>query len=447
LEDEYDENGNRISKLDDKLKELSKIYIFEKKYLDNQLDWLFTKKAINSFQFGYFLSKLDEKYLIFNNLLEKLENIQGDFSLSLISGYLRGVFERDIKKRDSIIIEMIKDNNKIKWISEIICHSGLTDDMILLMIELLLDDKIKIKDFEYIRFGSVLQNISEEILSKLIETLVLKNNITSYSLCLNFISFYCEKVNANFSIPKELYIKILVNVINIDIHDKDYFYQLDDLYFEELSKKFIQIYPDEYYLITNKLIETFGLEKSITEHPHSHAINVLEDIIQKRPAELWRIIVKYLGPPIDKRAFKLRNWLRGDKFFKQFNDKSKPAIEYIPIEEIYKWIDSDPEVRAWHFASFVPNKLFKKDDEICFAREILVKYGNEDKVKRNLRANFMTEGWTGPGSLHYEIKKQELIEFKKNENNSNVINWIDEFITILDANIKREKIEEERLDR
>ena len=65
-------------------------------------------------------------------------------------------------------------------------------------------------------------------------------------------------------------------------------------------------------------------------------------------------------------------------------------------------------------------------------------------VRRNLMANFSTEGWAGSASLHHEMKKQQLLEFLKEEDNENVRIWVDEYVAALDEDIRRENIEEER---
>jgi len=60
--------------------------------------------------------------------------------------------------------------------------------------------------------------------------------------------------------------------------------------------------------------------------------------------------------------------------------------------------------------------------------------------------SFLTEGWNGPESLHFQEKKQRLLDYKKEENNENVKQWIDMFISILDQYIQQAKIKEERFN-
>src|SRR3990167_8740971 len=153
------------------------------------------------------------------------------------------------------------------------------------------------------------------------------------------------------------------------------------------------------------------------------------------------LVTKYLGPPIDSRAYHIKQWLRGDF---SFDDEEKGVLPIFPLELIFKWVDEDIENRAWYFASFLPKKLFREEGKICFAREVLVRYGTRDDVRRNLMANFSTECWSGLESLHYQKKKQHLLEFKKEENNENVKYWIDEYVSSIDKRIEQARIEEER---
>lgn len=59
-------------------------------------------------------------------------------------------------------------------------------------------------------------------------------------------------------------------------------------------------------------------------------------------------------------------------------------------------------------------------------------------------ANFYTEGWSGRESVHFQTKKQSLLEFRKGETNENVKRWMDEYVASLDKQIERARIEEER---
>ena len=78
------------------------------------------------------------------------------------------------------------------------------------------------------------------------------------------------------------------------------------------------------------------------------------------------------------------------------------------------------------------------------ARELLMRYGKREDVRKRLIGNFLTGSWWGPRSQHCQGKKQQLLDFKKDENNEQVRLWIDEFVSLLDREIEQARIEEER---
>ena len=57
--------------------------------------------------------------------------------------------------------------------------------------------------------------------------------------------------------------------------------------------------------------------------------------------------------------------------------------------------------------------------------------------RHSLMANFSTEGWSGPASLRYQTKKQQLLDFRRDEDNPNVKQCIDEYVASLDRQIER----------
>ena len=56
----------------------------------------------------------------------------------------------------------------------------------------------------------------------------------------------------------------------------------------------------------------------------------------------------------------------------------------------------------------------------------MIRYEDRKDVRSNLMANFSTEGWPGPGSLHLKNKKRGFLELKEGETEERIIRWIDE---------------------
>jgi hypothetical protein len=131
----------------------------------------------------------------------------------------------------------------------------------------------------------------------------------------------------------------------------------------------------------------------------------------------------------------------GEEIFNRRKSSNK-IISLFPLDELWNWVDEDIEKRAWYMAYLVSQDL----SEGSLAREILVRYGDREDVRRNLMANFSSDGWSGSASDHYAGKKAWLHSIRENEKDKNVLRWIDEYVDALDKDIKRAKIDEERND-
>ncbi len=216
--------------------------------------------------------------------------------------------------------------------------------------------------------------------------------------------------------------------------------QRDEYDWTEIGKKFIQLYPNKSLEIAEVMLEHFGEDDSIFGDLFSQTHEVINAILLNKPGEIWKMVAKYIGPPIDSRAYHITQWLRGGEHY----ELKEGAISIIPLENIWEWVDEDVNERSWYLATFIPNELFIREGEICLPREVLIRYGENEDVRRNLRANFSTESYWGHRSAHLSSKTNNLLEFKKIETNENVRRWIDEYISILEKEIEQVRIEEER---
>ena len=54
----------------------------------------------------------------------------------------------------------------------------------------------------------------------------------------------------------------------------------------------------------------------------------------------------------------------------------------VPADLVWKWIEQNVELRAWYTANLIPPS-FPGDSSSCSARELLVRYGDRDKVRHN----------------------------------------------------------------
>ena len=76
--------------------------------------------------------------------------------------------------------------------------------------------------------------------------------------------------------------------------------------------------------------------------------------------------------------------------------------------------------RAWYFAYKLVSKTLSVEEwQNSLVRTFLVRYGDREDVRRNLKANYSTEAYSGERSSYLEGKKEKLLRMKANEEDRN----------------------------
>lgn len=431
LEDKYDDDGNRTNASDEMIKKLAKEALENKSLLKPELIWLVTDAAKNGYKFGYELGKIDTKFELLSQLLKAQKGSKNNTSDFFLGGYLRVLFERQPEKWEVLLDEISNDPTMIQWIIGLTWRSGMSDQAARRVLSLAKTGKVEPWQFSMFQYGSVIQDLSENIFQQWIHYLLSIGTQQTVSIALDLYHFFYARKETRHELPKELTLNLLSNERLFQPIDKRHLNQMDDFNWSEIAKKFIAKYPTESKKLIKIILKHFGEDDTILDSYSSDIYGILAEIVKLYPKEAWGEIVKHIGPPVDSRAFRITHWLHG-------------VLSYIPTEIIWKWVEEDVKKRAWYLATFTPKVFFIDKSKICLARELLVKYGELKDVRNALAANFWSGGFSGPASAHYQKKKDWLVELRKQETDKNVIKWLDEFIASLEKDIEREKADEER---
>jgi hypothetical protein len=441
LEDKFDDAGKHTDKAGPKIDELAGQVLSDPALLDSELPWLVTGTAKNGFRFGYALGRGDTSWSLLPRILDALRSVVENRSALFAGGYFRVLRERDIELWERTLDELANDDRLREIVPELTWRSGPTDRAMRRLLDLASNDRIPLGSFHMFAFGGVAQGLSQEIFHALIDYLLGSGERDAALIALDLYHFYYARSDSPHSFPKDLTLRVLTAPQLFTKDESRGRPEMQEYDWTEIAKLFVEKYPDSALLLTGPMLEHFGEDGTIVGGFHSQTYAVLTEIVTRFPREAWQRITKYLGPPIDERAYHLKSWLRGD----DVQDSGEAGVlPLIPLDELWRWVDEDVEKRAWYLAYMAPKQLFREEGRVCLAREILVRYGDRRDVRENLIASFSTESWWGPESTHYEAKKQQLLEFKKDETDSNVKRWIDEFVAALDRQIEQAAIREER---
>lgn len=439
MEDRFDEEGNIADQVTPKIEELAQKIVENNELIILELEWLTTEKAENGYTFGYEIGKKDKGFSLLPIFISAQRKTKENESVFFLGGYFRALFERNTQKWEEQLDVLAKDRKLNKWIPKITWRSGFTNKAALRILDLAEKGIIKYNDFQIFSSGGVIQKISKSIFNKWINFLLSVNKKKSILIALDLYYFYYIINKTDIILPKILTYKLLLH--NCLFEKEEVQFRNITHEWSGICQKYLELFPEKSIEFAKIIFKYFREKGTIFADFRSPVLSVLEKIIIEFPSESWEIVSKYLESSKYTKIIYLREWLRGGLFLKK---EKKGAISLFPTEIIWNWINGDVSNRAKQIARLVPNRLFRKKGELCLVRELLMYYGDRKDVRRALIANFYSEGWSGKGSLHYQNRKQEVLNYKQEEENTNVRNWIDEYVVGLDEAIEREKLEEER---
>ena len=439
--EDYFHDGKKYDKewVESRIRELAEEAVENPNVLEPEYSWLTTDKAKRGRQFGYELGKLDTNFSLLGKLIRKHREPSDDRSVNFLGGYFRVLFERNTPLWEKKLDILSEDEYFKKFIPELTWHSGMTDRAADRILSMAKKGDIDANSFEIFKFGLAIKKISESIFTEWIRFLLKESSGMGAIIALHLVDSYYIYKESDKPLPKDLMLELLLHPVLWENPGNVPGNQMVNHHWKEIGIKLVSQFPEVGDLIAEQIIQFFGDERSLVGGLYSETQKILLEILRKNPKKSWKKITKYLGPPIDTRAFYLKEWLKGERALRE-----KGVLEYFNPEDIWEWVEDDIENRAWYLATFVPPTLFHSEDEICLARELLVRYGNREDVRGSFSANYSTEAWMGSMSGYYLDKKKHLLEFKKNESDEDVIRWIDEYIEGLEKDIERARMEEER---
>ena len=398
-----------------------------------ELSWLTTYDAKYGYIFGQELAKKDDGFSLLPLLLDEQRKTNEKGSGFFLSGYFLVIFEKNKDKWLQVMKEISQDQELRRFFTEIAWRSGITDEIGMLILDLIKSHKIKVDELGKFVLGGVVNKLSEDVVLQWIEYMINTNDqrtiFNALSLYNSFFIHRTEKI-----LNPEITLKLLTHNVFMGKEIIRVYDTMTDYYWKEIGLRFIKQHPRKYLELADKILASMGSESSIISF-RSQSLEVLDTIAFASPDDVWNLITKYISLPFDKRGYAIINWMRGGLF-----SESNSFLDMVDFQKISDWIDHDPHKLAPYVAEHTQPNLTQNS----LARKLLVKYGAEESVQRSVAANFSTGCFSGPGSIHYQKKKEQMLAYKKQEDNENVKNWIDFYIKILDKDIKREKLSEER---
>jgi hypothetical protein len=436
LTDEFDKEGNYVDGAQARIEELARQAVEAPSLLQPELKWLSTKQAEKGYQFGFALAKHDDGFVLLSHLIEAQREAGELGTAFFLGGYLRIVLERSKDLWEETLEMISKDSSLGRIVPELTWRSGeLTDSGAQRILRLANEGIAGLGDFSVFGMGGVIRTLNEKSFKEWAEYLLSKSEKAAAFILLDlFDSYYVyknDKVLPNKTLPVELSYRVLTNAALLDPTPIPH-NNMADFHWMQIGLRFIEQHPSYAIPLLTFVLGHFGQDGTIFDGFDSEPENVLDAIARKHPKEAWEVATKFLGPPIDGRAWKVKSWLQRN-------------LNFIPPEVIWAWVDQDVEKHARYVANFAPKALPNKEGG-ALTRELLIRYGSRSDVRSGLIANHQSGHWWGSSVAHFRQKKESVVQLKSTEDNENVRQWLDDYIDDLDHQIEYFKIAEERDD-
>ena len=441
LEDHPLEDG--VDKIKPHLETLAKQSIDNPILLESELSWLVTDEAQNGNKFGYELGQRDESLSLLPMLLDAQRNAADNTSAYFLGGYFHAIFDRDLVQWEKQLDVLSKDITLNTIIPSLTHYSGLTDQSGYRILNLAQNGIIGISDFGLFVYKNAITCLSESVFHSWIEFLIKGVDRSAINIALKLFYNYYISQKPEPNLTEELTYRLLSHQAMFKESDNNQYDTMTDFYWTETAKVFLNLYPQKALELVKFMLVSFGNDKTLFDS-FSQSCSFLTETTKKYPAEVWEYVNRYLDDRDNfSRTRSIGRWLREADI--SDTKKEKGAFNLFPREIIWEWVDENVENRAWDIASeFVPKTLLIGEWKNSLARDILIRYGDREDVRRTLISNYLTENFSGPCSLHYSKKLQKLQTIKNSDDNENVKQWINGFIDVLKDSIVRAEIEEER---
>ncbi|RLM83619.1 hypothetical protein D3D02_17375 [Halobellus sp. Atlit-38R] len=408
--------------------------------LEPHLSWLATTEP-NQYrvrEFGYALGARDDANQLLTGIRDTTEEVQDEErSISLLSGYLSALHERDEEMRQEVL-DQVEDSEILQpHIVDLIRLSGLTEQDARRIVELIQEGEIAPHSLRGLESGGVSRNFEETTFQELVELLLEAGTDEAAIILPTFYHYYVHPDDAP-ELPEELTFELLSHPAFTETTPDITVRQGVSYDWKEIAQAYIERYPDRTDEILETLLKVLG-QREILIGGSPEVKELLYYILRRQPQETWTEITIILEER-DERLIPLFQWFTGED--PHIEDT---PIEYVPQDLLWEWVEEDPEVNAILAARLVPAELFHSNERVCLARELLAQYGDRDDVRDAFSGNYRTESWVGPESEHYTRKKERLEEFREEESNRNVLRWVNNQISELKDRIEQARRHEERL--
>ncbi|WP_146593613.1 hypothetical protein [Novipirellula galeiformis] len=428
-EDCHDDDGKK--RLDEKLDWLASHAIENPRELEAELPWLICETSNAAFWFARRVCDNDPDRDLLPLILDAYRKQDRIESTTLLCGYLSSIGWTNLDEWEAIVLELAAERRFAEHFSEIVIHSGMTDGVVLKVIELCesgILPKVKLENWW---FTDALKSISEPVFRQLIEMQIANATEGRWENSLRMCNQYYVD---DLVLPESLIFELLAEPEFNDSRIGN----SAGYYWTELATRFIEAYPSRKWDIFKGVLSQERRMLRCIEH---HREGLMAQWMADDPSKAWECITEVLDKHEDGR-WAITSWLSG-AMTSSWGDSVSGPIQHLPSADIFSWVDVDRDGRSYWLCQALP-KTLDKSPAGRLTRDFVARYCDDESDHNSLLSHFRSRSWCGKASENCRKLRDEAREWLKDERDRIVIGWIEDYIESLDHEIEQAEIEEER---
>lgn len=399
----------------------------------NEIRHLITpeKSAQGLWFFGEQLAQNDTDRIFLPQLIEATLTAKHQ---TCLYGYLSEL-SKDNKEQYITTIDGFFDSEGTAWLgANIALGTDYDDDFFVRCLSVLGKGWISPQQFSSLLYGRAIDHVPKERLETLFQQLNSYQSEESMYLLVELL----DSIPFNDSSPVDS--EFVFEVVSRSVPGDEGRDAMKGYHWKNVSQKLIKWDESFALLLLDVLLTKMGEVYRLSYD--SYVEPLANELVQAIPSGAWGVIKAHFEETLPKWRSDILHWLKGG--LGEFEEKEpRGAIADLPLQEIFEWIDENPESRAKLIAHAAPRTL----DDINggkLTQELLRKYGQFDGVESGISANFHSGGWSGPASAYLKRKREKFRRWLAAGFDYKITQWIETEIEYLDRNIEREEINEER---
>lgn len=371
-------------------------------------------------------SRFDEE------LLKYIESGHTDIDRFFVRGYFSGLRGQDEKRWETLLHRLLHNHMTRKIATACIGRSEFTESLLRDMLILLREGKIDSAVFDNFAFRQDKNKISEHLFQEIITTLLRNPDQTSVNISRQLVYNYYFAQSPSTDFPEELVFDVLALRSATEPHSS-----MAD--WNEIAKGFIKKHPMRSMDLLNEILRNI---RRISRYDDTSFIEeIAVEIVRDHPLEAWKVISEIpVSRPKDRKV--VFRWFADTGLGDMPQDMQKEnVVNYLPSEEVVRWINDDPEHRLWLIQEILPQTLDQAKGG-RLTRLFIEEFCDDDRVAYSLFGHL--GGMSLLKSDYLSMKRDEARQWLTEISSIKIQLWLGKYIDYLNDQIKDAKIREER---